>query len=234
MREESKEKITGGATIWARQTIESDIFFWKPDKWFKIWFYIVNRVNHKDTKLFKCGSAYIEYKEIALKTKATHGEIQSFLRWAKKMQMLSTQKSTRGNIITVNKYRVFQDFNNYSIQARVEAQSKHNPSTIHAINNNDKNEKNTMYTYPQEFLDFWNEYPKKKEKVETFKEWKKINPSSLLKNKIIKSVRLYKETKEWKKDNGQFIIYPVRFLKRRKWEDEIELTEEQKIWNSTK
>ena len=33
-------KVNGGATLWARQTIESEIFFWKPAGWFKIWFFI--------------------------------------------------------------------------------------------------------------------------------------------------------------------------------------------------
>ena len=47
--------IEGGATIWARKTIYSDIFTDKPDKWFKIWFYIINKVHWKDSKKYKRG-----------------------------------------------------------------------------------------------------------------------------------------------------------------------------------
>ena len=54
-------KINGGATLWARQTIDSDIFYNKPDKWFKIWFYLINEVNHKDNKLFPRGSCFMKY-----------------------------------------------------------------------------------------------------------------------------------------------------------------------------
>jgi len=32
------KKIPGGLTIWAEQTLESRIFYKKPDAWFKIWF----------------------------------------------------------------------------------------------------------------------------------------------------------------------------------------------------
>lgn len=47
------KKINGGAVLWARQTIESEIFKNKPDKWFKIWFYIIARANHKIIKSLK-------------------------------------------------------------------------------------------------------------------------------------------------------------------------------------
>ncbi|MCR4284971.1 MAG: hypothetical protein NUV97_02905 [archaeon] len=181
------DKIRGGATIWARQTIDSEIFFWKPDKWFKMWFYIVNRVNHKDNKLFERGSAYIEYGEIALKTGATYGQIQSFIRWAKKMQMLSTHKSTRGNIITVCKYNVFQDFDNYVIQAPVKAKSKHNPSTIHAINKNDKNDKNDNISIVAK-SDDW----------DFLEELEKLKNSNRREFKII---ALYWKKKKWKFEN---------------------------------
>jgi len=48
-------QIPGGATLWARQTVDSEIFYDKPDKWFKIWFYLVNKVNWKDDKKHERG-----------------------------------------------------------------------------------------------------------------------------------------------------------------------------------
>lgn len=135
-------KTQGGFTIWARQTIDSEIFFWKPDKWFKIWFYIINRVNHKDNKRFKKGSAYIEYKEISLKTKATYNQVDSFIQWAKEQSMITTQKSIRGNTITVLNYAKYQDWDTYKTEAltdnKTEAEPKHNRSITHAINKDDK------------------------------------------------------------------------------------------------
>ena len=63
-------KIDGGATLWARQTIDSKIFFDKPHVWFKIWFYLVNKVNHKDNKQFARGSCFMKYEWIMQRTKA--------------------------------------------------------------------------------------------------------------------------------------------------------------------
>ena len=137
-----EKKIDGGATIWARKTIESDIFYWKPDVWFKIWFYIVNKVNHKDTKLFKRGSNFFNYsKEIAYINGSTIDQWKKCVHWLKTSSMISTKKSTRGVIIEVLNYAFYQDLNNYKApqEAPRTALSKHYGSTT--INKNDNNEK---------------------------------------------------------------------------------------------
>lgn len=208
--------MKNGFTIWSRQTIESEIFFWKPDKWFKIWFYIVSRVNHKDTKLFKRGSAYLEYKEISLKTKATLGEIQSFLRWAKLVQMISTQKSTRGNVIIVLNYAKYQDWENYKIQAPAELQSKHNPSTIHAIVETLKDDKDDKRN--SLFKTFWGAYPKKQDKKKAMIAFEKIKDLDI--DKMIKALEAQKKSEQWTKDSGAYVPHPTTWLNGERWNDE--------------
>lgn len=138
----TENKIKGGATIWARKTINSDIFYWKPDKWFKIWFYLVNRVNHKRNKQFERGSCFTTYREISDITKATKNQIDQFMRWTKKNEMLTTQKTTQGMILNIINYDIYQDFNNYKNDTENETQTKHKRNTNDTINNNDKNDKN--------------------------------------------------------------------------------------------
>ena len=104
--------IPNGATIWARQTLDSMIFH-KPDKWFKIWFYIVNRANHKDNGQFKRGQCFLTYSMIMDNTRGTRGEIDHCIRWLKKNQMLATQKATRGFTVTVLNYDIYQNLDNY-------------------------------------------------------------------------------------------------------------------------
>lgn len=118
------KKIEGGATIWARQTIESDVFLWKPDKWFKIWFFIVNKVNHKDNKQFKRGEGFMTYEDIQHGTKATRGQVDTFIRWSKLHDMLTTRKTTRGMIVKLPKYAYFQTLSNYYDKADTTAQSQ--------------------------------------------------------------------------------------------------------------
>lgn len=84
------------------------------------------------------------------------------------------------------------------------------------------------------FKIFWEEYPKKKSKGEALKSFKKIKPNEELFQIIISQLKLFKKTKEWKKDKGQFIPHPATWLNQKRWEDEIdesefEKTNEQKI-----
>lgn len=106
-------KIPGGCTLWARQSIESEIFYYKPDKWFKIWFYIVNRVNFKDSNLFKRGSALITYDEIMQKTKCSKTQVSKCVKWLEREDMLESLRTTRGRVRIVSNYAAYQDIENY-------------------------------------------------------------------------------------------------------------------------
>ena len=58
------KKVEGGYTLWSRQTTDSEIFYNKPDKWFKIWFFIVSRVFFADFKKWNRGECFMTYYEI--------------------------------------------------------------------------------------------------------------------------------------------------------------------------
>jgi len=116
-------KINGGATLWARKTLNSDIFFNKPDKWFKIWFYFINKVNHKDNKQFARGSCFMKYEWIMEKTKATKNEVDHCIRWLKSATMITTRKATRGFIIKVNNYNGYQRLENYKSDSKSDSKS---------------------------------------------------------------------------------------------------------------
>lgn len=112
-----------GYTLWARQALDSDIFFWKPDKWFKIWFYIVNKVNWKDGNQFKRGQQYFTYQEIMDKTKATHSTVDHCIRYLKEATMIATRKATRGMVITVLNYDRYQSVDTYKSDTESDSKS---------------------------------------------------------------------------------------------------------------
>ena len=116
-----------GYTMWARQTIDSSIFVDKPDKWFKIWFYIVNRVNYLESTNYERGECFITTNEIIEGTKATSDQIKKCLQWCRDSGMVSTTRSTRGMRIKVIKYNLFQSKEFYS--STREAPEKHQRST---------------------------------------------------------------------------------------------------------
>jgi hypothetical protein len=109
-----QKQIEGGATIWARQTIDSKIFYSKPDKWFKIWFYLVSRVSHKKTKRYERGETFLQYEFICDKTGATQNQVKKCLMFLRKNGKIRTRRSTKGTYIEVINYSRFQTLDNYS------------------------------------------------------------------------------------------------------------------------
>jgi hypothetical protein len=105
--------MSKGATVWSRDTIESEIFFYKPDKWFKIWFYVVNRVNFKDSKLFKRGEGLISYSDIMEHTGASREQVRKCLKWMNEEHMLEHRRTTRGMIRIVKNFDKYQNLKNY-------------------------------------------------------------------------------------------------------------------------
>lgn len=70
------------------------------------------------------------------------------------------------------------------------------------------------------FEQFWNGYPKKKNKGQAEKVWSKLKPDQDLLETILKKIEQAKRSKEWLKDNGQYIPYPATWLNAKGWEDE--------------
>ena len=124
-------EVDGGAILLARQSLESDIFYWKPAEWWKIWIYILLKVNHKNTKLFKRGTGYFCWtNEKSYLKGITKHQWHECVRWLKKATQITTRKTTRGMIITVINYERYQTLKHYQTNTKTntptEAQPKHN------------------------------------------------------------------------------------------------------------
>ncbi len=222
-----------GATIWARQTIESDIFFWKPDKWFKIWFFIVSKANHKDTKQFKRGECFLTGEGIQDATGATPDQVKKCLSWLRKNKMIATKRSTRGFILSINKYSTYQDFEHYTStnSSTREAPEKHQRSTT--INNNEKNERMKEYTSAKNdwrveaFDKLWTTYNKKVGRQQAFKAFQKITRDEF--GRIMAHVPEYVRLTPDKAYRKHLATY----LNGRAWEDElIQKSPEQRMMHS--
>lgn len=78
------------------------------------------------------------------------------------------------------------------------------------------------------FNRFWDAFPKKTKKIEASEEWFKLKPSIQLMDQIISKVISFKESKEWKKDDGAYVPNPKSFIKNKRWLDEIEVKSEER------
>lgn len=121
-----------------RKLLESEIWLTKPCSWNKVWIYILSKVNHENNKFFKRGENFFNFtQEIKhIGCDVSYDNIREFLRYAKSTTMITTRKTTRGIVIKVNKYAIYQSKD--EIKTTTETTS---PTTIKPQqNHNDKQE----------------------------------------------------------------------------------------------
>lgn len=74
------------------------------------------------------------------------------------------------------------------------------------------------------FEQFWAVWPKNRRvgKSDALSEWKALNPSDEELRAILTAIERQKTTQQWQSEYGRFIPHPSRWLKKRRWEDEID------------
>ena len=122
----TREQIDGGCILLSRQIFENKIWYKSPE-FLKIFIYIVGKVNFKDG-YFKTGEALFNFSKETIPG-CTKTQIYEFLRWAKspQIEILTTQKTTRGVVVKLNNYRFYQDLTNYTYQDTYQDTPKTHP-----------------------------------------------------------------------------------------------------------
>ena len=70
---------------------------------------------------------------------------------------------------------------------------------------------------------FWRAYPKKRKKADAEKAWEQLNPHIGLVAIMLNKIDEFKQSKEWQKEDGQFVPYPATWLRSKGWESELEV-----------
>lgn len=71
------------------------------------------------------------------------------------------------------------------------------------------------------FNQFWELYPRKVGKGEARRKFAKVIKQVNL-EVILAAVKRQRESRQWSKDNGQFVPYPATWLNQERWEDEVD------------
>lgn len=173
--------------------MDSLIWMEKPSWWLKVWEYILFKVNHAPNKRFQRGQNFfnrgmIYYDCCLYNENVKEGSIKNVIDWLKKEKMITTQKTTRGMILTVLNYETYQsqkehrkDTVNPMGRNTERIQKGHRKDTISNNVNNENNERRNK----RRFEEIWLLYPNKDGKksamrhflasVKTVKDWEDIN-----------------------------------------------------------
>lgn len=103
---------------------------------------------------------------------------------------------------------------------------------IYAQNSSEKAK--VLEKWQTQFKQFYDEYPRKVAKKNVESWFKNNKPNDELFNLIMQKLEIFKQSKDWQKNNGQYIPYPSTWLNQKRWEDEnIEVTSQnalKEIW----
>lgn len=70
-----------------------------------------------------------------------------------------------------------------------------------------------------EFDRFWQAYPRKVAKKDALKAWSALKVDEALADAIVKGVKEWTKTQQWRQNAGQYVPYPATFLRRAQWEE---------------
>ena len=237
-----EQHIPGGYILLSRRLLQSSIMRRSP-LMTKLWVWLLMRASFKDTATLKRGqvltniqemreamSYYSGYRKITPTVKQIRGAYGGLTEGA----MVGITKGTGGLLITILNYERYQDPNNYgghngghngkSTEGTRRAQDFKKSLVLKAQNvpKNVRSKKKNIYT--RDFETFWSAYPKKQDKAKAFEKWNAVNGVRPPLKELLIILEKLKQTDDWKKDEGQYIPYPSKWLKGKRWEDEIETT----------
>jgi hypothetical protein len=149
-----KEKIRGGYYLKARCIKNSEIANMPPYVR-EIWDWLLKEANHKENKthgiIVKRGQLIRTFKDIQQGLKWKIGwkmmsykmwQIDKAMRALRKATMIATIKATRGLLISICNYDLYQNPANYDSDRIATTRGDRRGDTINNNDNNDKNEKN--------------------------------------------------------------------------------------------
>ena len=144
----------------------------------------------------------------------------------KNLENLNIESNTQYSIITITNWHSYQvDEKESNIESNKQVTSKEQASNT---DKNDKNDKN-VNTYTDDFLEFWQAYPKKVGKGAAWSAWKKTKKQRPPNGRVVEAVNTQKRSDQWSRDGGQYIPNPATWLNQHRWEDEAEAAHQEPI-----
>lgn len=142
-------------------------------------------------------------------------KVRLYLSLLRRLSMIELEGVQKATQITLLNYKGYQDSGHD--EGTMRARSGHDEGNKQECKECEEGKKNTQLDM---FDEFWCSYPKKVKKGTARKVWLKLKPSKKLLDKIIEALEWQKKSKQWNRDNGQYIPNPSTYLNASCWEDE--------------
>lgn len=233
-QDSQESHIAKGFILLARAIEDSEIAHFAPCTR-ELWILILRKASHKDSrcggKTIRRGQWWTDYATIqeALHWRVgfrretySRDQIKVAMKQLRSHLMATTRKTTRGLLITVCNYDIYQNPMNYERH-----DERHNVDTNVATLRN-KNEKNRRMESlspsnarerERRFALFWKAYPKKQGKDAAREAFARRDPDDALLERMLAAIGRQSQTPQWQ--NHRFIPKPENWLTDGCWEDEV-------------
>lgn len=84
---------------------------------------------------------------------------------------------------------------------------------------------------PDGFEQFWNSYPptRRRGRQEAVEAWRSLRLTPAQVRQVFTSLASWKASEDWQKDDGKYIPWPQKFLRKRRWEEIVEPTRQRQL-----
>lgn len=182
------------------------------------WKSIMRMTGHKedDLKILIAKQFVIPFETGVIVIK--HWKIHNYLRNDRYKETIHLEEKSK---LTIDKSGIYQQKEGFGIPVGIPLVDAGKDS----IGNNiygQNDQKEEVKIYEEQFEQFYKSYPKKVKKQDVKKWFIKHKPSNELFNDIMTSLEVFKNDKDWLKDDGQYIPYPTTWLNQQRWEEKID------------
>jgi len=119
-------------------------------------------------------------------------------------------------------------------KAKLKVNYKQSSSSTLALENSTeekRTEEKTNKKDSEEYEQFYAAYPKKKGREQGYKTWKKLGSKKPELSILLAALEKQKQSRDWQKDNGQYIPLPSSWLNGLRWDDELDAGEQPRKLN---
>lgn len=204
--------------------IEDNPVVCKDNDYYRVWHHLLYNATHQERvvifnnqkKTIHPGQYITGRKLIADKCNVSESKVERILKWFENDQQIEQQTTTKGRLITILNWGLYQNTEQQNEQIVGNTQTILKQRMI--TNKNEKNVKNERNNISiAQFEEFWKAYPKKRNKETCLKWYMKNKPTEEEQKQILLAIAFFKNDQQWKDE--QYIPYPSTFLNQKRWED---------------
>ena len=202
-------------------------------EWLAVWVYLLLSATHQPRKLdfdgrmveWRPGQFITGRLAIATATGVHESKVKRILAMMKSDQQIDQQAGVKGSMFTVRNWSKFQDNdqqNDQQLTSDRPASDQRPPTNKNERPEEGKNGKKKHLLASESFNAFYSAYPRKVKKqaaIEAFASVVEPKAAELLPD-ILTALKWQTASKDWQRENGQFIPYPASYLNGRRWEDQ--------------